>query len=192
MYIHPSKTPPSSTVYHALMPTLKADYFRYWYCTVTIAYVKLLRKVNGEKHLQSQVGHNLSLNKRLARECLDMIFNQHKPAQAVAQYIGANYRQHNPDAPDGPQGVVAYATGYLKANPELRLDFKCVIAEGDFVVVHSHLKPNSGDRGRAVVDIFRVENERLVEHWDVMQPEGTLRQNWLKTLFLRIHLHKRY
>lgn len=90
MYIHPSKTPPSSIVYYALMPTLKADYFRYWYCTVTIAYVKLLRKVNGEKHLQSQVGHNLSLNKRLARECLDMIFNQHKPAQAVAQYIGAN------------------------------------------------------------------------------------------------------
>jgi predicted SnoaL-like aldol condensation-catalyzing enzyme len=99
-----------------------------------------------------------------------MIFNQHKPAQAVAQYIGANYRQHNPDAPDGPQGVVAYATGYLKANPKLRLDFKRVIAEGDFVVVHSHLKPNSSDRGRAVVDIFRVENERLVEHWDVMQP----------------------
>jgi len=120
--------------------------------------------------MQAQVGNNLSLNKRLAKECLDMIFNQHKPAQAVAQYIGANYRQHNPNAPDGPQGVIAYAAGYLKANPELRLDFKRIIAEGDLVAVHSFLKPNSSDLGRAVVDIFRVEDGKLVEHWDVMQP----------------------
>ncbi|MCL5949468.1 MAG: ester cyclase [Candidatus Bathyarchaeota archaeon] len=120
--------------------------------------------------MQAQLGNNLSLNKRLAKECLDMIFNQHKPAQAVAQYIGANYRQHNPHAPDGPQGVIAYATGYLKANPELRLEFKRIIAEGDLVAVHSFLKPNSSDLGRAVVDIFRVEDGKLVEHWDVMQP----------------------
>ncbi len=119
--------------------------------------------------MQTQVGNDLSLNKRLAKECLDLIFNQHKPAQAVAQYIGANYRQHNPNAPDGPQGVIAYATGYIKANPELRMDFKRIIAEGDFVVVHSHLKPNKSGRGNAVVDIFRVENSKLVEHWDVIQ-----------------------
>lgn len=123
--------------------------------------------------MQAQVGNDLSLHKRLAKECLDMIFNQHKPEQAVAQYIGENYRQHNPNAPDGPQGVIAYATGYLKANPELRLDFKRIIAEGDYVVVHSHLKPNSSDRGEAVVDIFRVEGGKLVEHWDVMQPIPT-------------------
>jgi predicted SnoaL-like aldol condensation-catalyzing enzyme len=120
--------------------------------------------------MQAQVGNDLSLNKRLAKECLDMIFNQHKPAQAVAQYVGESYRQHNPNAPDGPQGVIAYAAGYLKANPELRLDFKRIIAEGDYVVVHSHLKPNSSDRGEAVVDIFRVEGGKLVEHWDVVQP----------------------
>ncbi len=120
--------------------------------------------------MQTQVGNNLSLNKRLAKECLDMIFNQHNPAQAVAKYIGANYRQHNPNAPDGPQGVIAYASGYLKANPELRLEFKRIIAEGDLVAVHSFLKPNSSDLGRAVVDIFRVEDGKLVEHWDVMQP----------------------
>lgn len=120
--------------------------------------------------MQAQVGNNLSFNKRLAKECLDMIFNQHNPAQAVAKYIGANYRQHNPNAPDGPQGVIAYASGYLKANPELRLEFKRIIAEGDLVAVHSFLKPNSSDLGRAVVDIFRVEDGKLVEHWDVMQP----------------------
>jgi predicted SnoaL-like aldol condensation-catalyzing enzyme len=119
--------------------------------------------------MQAQI-NNLSQNKRLAKECLDTIFNQHDPAQAVAKYIGANYRQHNPNAADGPDGILAYATGYLKANPNMRMEFKRIIAEGDLVAVHSFLKPNSGDLGRAVVDIFRVEDGRLVEHWDVMQP----------------------
>ena len=120
--------------------------------------------------MQAQASSDLAYNKRLAKDCLDMIFNQKKPAQAVAKYIGANYRQHNPDAPDGSDGVIAYATPYLKANPDMRLEFKRIIAEGDLVAVHSHLIPNPSDLGRAVVDIFRVEDHKLVEHWDVMQP----------------------
>lgn len=120
--------------------------------------------------MQSQIGSDLSLNKRLAKDCLDMIFNQQKPEQAVAKYIGTNYRQHNPDAPDGPQGVIKYASAYIKANPYLYLEFKRIIAEADLVVVHSHLKANPTDRGNAVVDIFRVEDGKLVEHWDVIQP----------------------
>jgi predicted SnoaL-like aldol condensation-catalyzing enzyme len=119
--------------------------------------------------MQQQI-NNLSLNKRLAKECLDMIFNQKDPSAAVAKYISPNYRQHNPHAPDGPDGVIEYASGYIKANPNLRLEFKRFIAEGDLVAVHSFLKPNSADLGRSVVDIFRVENGRLAEHWDVMQP----------------------
>src|SRR5208282_3986999 len=120
--------------------------------------------------MQTQVGSDLSYNKQLAKECLDMIFNQHKPAQAIAQYIGANYRQHNPNAPDGSQGVLSYASDYIKANPQLSMDFKRIIAEDDLVAVQSHLKPNPEDRGVAVVDVFRVEEGKLVEYWDVMQP----------------------
>lgn len=99
-----------------------------------------------------------------------MIFNQKKPAQAVAQYIGPTYRQHNPDAPDGPQGVVAFATLYLKTNPKVRMEFKRIIAEGDLVMIHSHLKSNPSDRGESIADIFRVEDGKLVEHWDIVQP----------------------
>ena len=54
--------------------------------------------------MQAQI-NNLSLNKRLAKEFLDMIFNQHNPAQAVAKYIEANFREHNPYVADGPQGI---------------------------------------------------------------------------------------
>jgi predicted SnoaL-like aldol condensation-catalyzing enzyme len=129
--------------------------------------------------MQARTANSLSFNKRLAKDCLDMIFNQKKPAQAVEQYISSSYRQHNPDAPDGPDGVVAYASGYIKANPNLRLEFKRIIAEGDYVAVHSHLKAKPGDRGEAVVDIFRVEDGKLVEHWDVVQvvPERAANRN---------------
>lgn len=127
--------------------------------------------------MQTETANNLSFNKQLAKDCLDMIFNQNKVEQAAAQYIGANYRQHNPNAPNGPPGIIAYATGYIKANPELHMEFKRIIAEGDLVVVHSHLKPNPTDLGLAVVDIFRVEDGKLVEHWDVMQPVPTKAEN---------------
>lgn len=129
--------------------------------------------------MQAQISNELAYNKQLAKNCLDMIFNQHKPEQAVAQYLAANYRQHNPDAQDGPQGVIAYATAYIKLNPHLKTEFKHVIAEGDMVAVHSHLKLNPSDTGTAVVDIFRVQNGKLAEHWDVMQlvPPQTANKN---------------
>ena len=46
---------------------------------------------------------------------------------------------------------------------------KRIVAEGDLVVLHSHLILKPGDRGSAVVDIFRLENGKIVEHWDVVQ-----------------------
>jgi predicted SnoaL-like aldol condensation-catalyzing enzyme len=131
---------------------------------------------DGENFMQAQI-NNLSQNKHLAKECLDTIFNQHKVEQAVAKYIGANYRQHNPNTADGPDGITAYTNGYIKANPELRIEFKRIIAEGDLVAVHSFIKPSPSALGTAVVDIFRVENGKLAEHWDVMQPMPSKAEN---------------
>jgi predicted SnoaL-like aldol condensation-catalyzing enzyme len=59
------------------------------------------------------------------------------------------------------------------------VDFKRLIAEGDLVVVHSHNVPVPGTRGRAVIDIFRLEDGKIVEHWDVVQevPETAKNNN---------------
>lgn len=63
-----------------------------------------------------------------------------------------------------------FVEGFAKANPGLRADIKRVIAEGDLVVVHVHMKMSDEDRGLAVIDIFRLEDGKIVEHWDAMQP----------------------
>ncbi len=59
---------------------------------------------------------------------------------------------------------------YLRGEyPDLRLDIKRVIAEGDMVVTHSHLVLEPGKPGRALADYFRLEDGKVVEHWDVIQ-----------------------
>jgi predicted SnoaL-like aldol condensation-catalyzing enzyme len=55
-------------------------------------------------------------------------------------------------------------------NPDKVLEVKRVIAEGEFVVTHSHVKQKPGDLGAAVVHIFRFEKGRIVEFWDLGQP----------------------
>lgn len=129
--------------------------------------------------MEAQMVDLLSTNKRIVREFYDMAFNQKRPAEAVSKYLGTVYRQHNPGAADGPDAFVAFATGFAKAYPALRFDFKRIIAEGDMVVVHSHMTLDATDRGSAVMDIFRLENGKVVEHWDVLQqiPEKSANNN---------------
>lgn len=110
---------------------------------------------------------------------LDMAFNQRKVAEAFGKYVGPYYRQHNPQVADGKQAAIESLPKFLAAAPQMRYDIKRVISEGDLVVVHSHVTVKPSDPGMAVVDIFRVENGKVVEHWDVVQsvPEKAANDN---------------
>jgi len=108
-------------------------------------------------------------NKFLVREFYHLAMNLRSPEEAAAKYLGPFYRQHNPGAADGDAAFVAFVRDFLKAYPALTFEFKRFIAEGNLVAVHSHLVRYAGDRGVAVMDIFRVENDLIVEHWDVTQ-----------------------
>lgn len=121
----------------------------------------------------------LEENKAVVHEFYNLAFNLKKPEEAVAKYVGPYYRQHNPSSGDGPEPFIAFVRGFIKAFPSLHFDFKRQVAEGDLVLMHSHLVRMPGDRGMAVMDIFRLENGKIVEHWDILQevPESSVNNN---------------
>jgi predicted SnoaL-like aldol condensation-catalyzing enzyme len=86
------------------------------------------------------------------------------------QHFGPRYTQHNPAVADGPEGFRAFLQYLREKLPNSRSEIKRVIADGDYVVVHVHAIPEPGERGLAIVDIFKLEGGKIVEHWDVMQP----------------------
>jgi predicted SnoaL-like aldol condensation-catalyzing enzyme len=54
--------------------------------------------------------------------------------------------------------------------PASRSEITRVFADGDYVILHLHAVREPGTRGNAIVDIFKLENSKIVEHWDVVQP----------------------
>jgi predicted SnoaL-like aldol condensation-catalyzing enzyme len=109
---------------------------------------------------------DLENNKRTVVEFYELAFNGKQPEQAVEKYVGSQYLQHNPQAPDGAEAFI----GFVKAFPEVSVDIRRVFADGDIVVTHSLLKFTSEDRGTVAADFFRLEDGKVVEHWDVLQP----------------------
>ena len=92
-----------------------------------------------------------------------------KDFDAAAKFFGPRYVQHNPTAPDGIEGFKAFI-GFLREKfPNSRSEIKRAFADGDYVILHVHSVREKGTRGRAIVDIFKLENGKIVEHWDVVQ-----------------------
>ena len=113
---------------------------------------------------------NLERDKQTVVAFFTRAFNDHEPADAVAKYVGSNYIQHNPDTPDGPAAFVESTKKLIARNPDLGVEIKRVMAEDDLVVTHDLVKSSPGQRGMAGIDIFRLEDGKIVEHWDVRQP----------------------
>ncbi|ADI28802.1 protein of unknown function DUF1486 [Methylotenera versatilis 301] len=107
--------------------------------------------------------------KKIVTQFFDLAFVQKHPIAAAKKYISATqYIQHNPEAPDGREAFIKGFAAYVEST-DYRCEIKRVIADSDIVAVHSNCKESANDIGSAVVDIFRVEKERIVEHWDVLQ-----------------------
>jgi predicted SnoaL-like aldol condensation-catalyzing enzyme len=113
---------------------------------------------------------NLERNKQTVIAFYTRAFNDHKPADAVARHVGSEYIQHNPDTPNGADAFIQAAEGFIARFPQISVEIKRVVAEGDFVVAHNLVKMSPEDRGMAGADIFRLRDGKIVEHWDVRQP----------------------
>ncbi|WP_461335491.1 nuclear transport factor 2 family protein [Bradyrhizobium embrapense] len=93
-----------------------------------------------------------------------------KDADAALAYVGNRYVQHNPGAADGPEGFRKFI-GFLREKfPNSHSEIKRSFVDGDYVILHVHAVREPGTRGNAIIDIFKLEDGKIVEHWDVVQP----------------------
>lgn len=90
--------------------------------------------------------------------------------EAYAKFVGAGFRHHNPFYEGSAGSLMAGMEENARQNPKKVLEVKRAIAEGEFVAVHSHVRQNPDDRGGSVVHIFRFDDGRIAELWDVGQP----------------------
>ncbi|WP_096701497.1 ester cyclase [Magnetospirillum sp. 15-1] len=99
--------------------------------------------------------------------------------ELASKYMSPNYKQHTPACGDGVDGLLEFCRKLFTALPEFKIEFKRVFVSDNYVVIHSHAVLAPGSRGEAVVDIFRLEGDKVAEHWDVVQsiPETALNNN---------------
>jgi predicted SnoaL-like aldol condensation-catalyzing enzyme len=89
-------------------------------------------------------------------------------ASKVDRYISPDYLQHSSLAPPGREALKQFLQMIRKESPDARTEIKRAFVDGDHVVCHVHVMRFPGDPGLAVVDIFRVAGNLVVEHWDVL------------------------
>jgi len=115
-------------------------------------------------------GNDTRENKKYVMDFYTLAFVKKQVEEAFIKYVGETFIQHNPNIPGGKEASIKFLGKFLKDNPQATITIKRVIAEDNLVAIHSHFKRNAEDRGRAVIDIFRLEQGKIVEHWDVFQP----------------------
>lgn len=108
-------------------------------------------------------------NKKVVLDFYDKALNQ-KDFEAAAKHFGPRYIQHNPSAADGIEGFKKFIEFRREKFPNAKSEVKRALVDGDMVILHVHAIREPGERGVAIVDIFRLENGKVVEHWDVIQP----------------------
>jgi predicted SnoaL-like aldol condensation-catalyzing enzyme len=112
-------------------------------------------------------------NKALVLKAFDTLFNRRDYA-AAAEYWSPHYIQHSAHISPGREGLFELVKN---TPPTMRYENALVVAEDDHVMLHGRFSGIGQPAAWVVVDIVRVDNGRLVEHWDVVQDEATKEQS---------------
>lgn len=108
----------------------------------------------------------IEVNKKLVADFYQELFGD-KDVNAIDKYIGDIYIQHNPSVADGKEALRQAVAQWFKGAPKEKIDIQHLSAEGNLVYIHT--KSKRGATTVSIIDIFKLENEKIVEHWDVGQ-----------------------
>jgi predicted SnoaL-like aldol condensation-catalyzing enzyme len=128
----------------------------------------------GREYIMSQINLNKKeKNKELVLEAFDTLFNQ-RDYIAAERYWSPKYIQHSAHIPPGREGLFNLVKSIP---PTLKYEPGTIVADGDFVMVHGRYSGLGQPANWIIVDILRIEDGMLVEHWDVIQDEATQQQS---------------
>jgi predicted SnoaL-like aldol condensation-catalyzing enzyme len=115
-------------------------------------------------------------NRAIVTDFARLFYTERNVRAAFQRYVSDHYIQHNPGLPDGREpAIVALTPKFTK--PGASFEIKRIVVDGDMAVIHVHARPEPASRGAAVVDMYRLERGKIVEHWDVIQPVPEQSQN---------------
>lgn len=113
-------------------------------------------------------------NRAIMGEVVQALFVEHDPVKFGSFVSDEGYIQHNPDIPDGKEAIVEYLSRLFKGIGHLVATAHRIVVDGDIALTHSTFKSRDGSPGGFVLmDVFRLRDGKLVEHWDVSQPFPT-------------------
>lgn len=136
---------------------------------ITLLFLGLLSIQSGRNTSTSdceQERQQLEANKKLVTDMYQEVFGD-KNIDALNKYLVKDYIQHNPTVADGRQALEDALKVWFKGAPKEKIDIQHIGADGNFVYLHTRRK--SGDKTLSIVDIFKVINGKITEHWDVIQ-----------------------
>lgn len=120
-------------------------------------------------------------NAEVVMDFIQNIMIDHNFDYIKEKYGSHRYKQHNQSMVDGLSGVLKVVGDFAKKYPDYTYDVKHVYVDGPYVTVHSHATSNKKHRGNAqkgmnIMDIWKVHNGEITEHWDAVQPiHGAMR-----------------
>ncbi len=107
-------------------------------------------------------------NKAIVLEAIETLFNKRDYA-AAERFWSPAYIQHSAPLAPRREGIFEF----VKAAPTLHYENALIVADGDYVMLHSRISGIGQPVNWVVVDILRIENGLIAEHWDVIQDEAT-------------------
>ncbi len=115
-----------------------------------------------------------SKNVEIVAEFVQHLMIDHEVDKVLEKFSSSGYVQHNRNISDGMAGIADYVRNFAKRFPDFTYDVKRIVADGDYVIFHSHAtvkKSHRGDdkKGFNIIDTWRLENGKIVEHWDAIQ-----------------------
>ncbi|MCL3781320.1 polyketide cyclase [Prolixibacteraceae bacterium JC049] len=132
-------------------------------------------KIDITNHLQSNWSEQEIENVKVVVDFFQKLMNEHNFEYILETYGGGSYTQHNRAIPNEMTGLIGYVKTLTKRFPDYSFDVKKIFADGDFVILYSHTTMKAQHRGNEkkgfiITDTFRLENGKLAEHWDAIQP----------------------